>query len=387
MGAALLGVCVLMGCASADRSPMDSLDYDPRLLTAETVFADPVIPSELPAVDILAIDGEMRAFVADAVGDVRNSSVRFKRLMRALVEAGYFNGSYYQPGLTLTSTELFAARTGNCLSYTTMFIALAREAGLDAGFQIVEVPPSWDADSGFLIRYTHINALLSGVRGDVTDSGEVSVDFNAVHPDPHYPRRPVSDDDATALFYSNRSVDRMLNGDAVNGFALLVQALELTPDNADLWQNLGAFYALQQQPAMAVRAYEVALSLDHHHEGAMSGLSRAYASLGDREQADVYAQRVHEDRSRNAYYQFAIAQAEFDDGRFSDALKSIDAAIDLERRNPRFRFMKGLVQAKLGDMEGAKRSFRKAHRLGRYDDLKKRYIEELAGGPAVQPRS
>jgi tetratricopeptide (TPR) repeat protein len=320
--------------------------------------------SKLPGVDILAIDPEMRAFVADAVGNARHSAVRFKRLMRALVEAGYFNGSYYQPGLTLTSSELFAAKTGNCLSYTTMFIALAREAGLDAGFQ---------------------NVVLSGVRNDVTDSGEVSVDFNAVHPDPHYVRRAVSDDDATALFYSNRSVDRMLKGDSVNGFALMVQALELTPDNADLWQNLGAFYALQQQPGMAVRAYEVALSLDHHHEGAMSGLARAYASLGDLEKAELYAQRVHEDRSRNAYYHFAIAQAEFDKGRYGDALKSINAAVDLERRNPRFRFMKGLVQAKLGDVEGANKSFRKAHRLGRYDDLKKRYIEELAGQPAGQP--
>ena len=136
-----------------------------------------------------------------------------------------------------------------------------------------------------------------------------------------------------------------------------------------------------------VNLTEVALSLDHHHEGALSGLARAYAALGDREQAQVYAQRVHEERSRNAYYHFALAQAEFDKGRYDDALKAIDSAIGLERRNPRFRFMKGLVQAKLGDMEGAKRSFRKANRLGRYDDLKKRYIEELAGGPAAQPRS
>ena len=300
--AALLGVCVLMGCAGSVPPPMDGLDYDPRLITGETVFTDPVISSELPTVDILAIDADMRAFVADAVGNVRNASVRFKRLMRALVEAGYFNGSYYQPGLTLTSTELFAAKTGNCLSYTTMFIALAREAGLDAGFQIVEVPSNWDADSGFLIRYTHINVLLSGVRGDVTESGEVSVDFNAVHPDPQYPRRPVSDEDATALFYSNRSIDSMVSGDTRNGFALLVRALELTPDNADLWQNLGAFYALQKQPGMAVRAYEVALSLDHHHEGALAGLARAYGALGDRERAEAYAQRVHEDRSRSAYY-------------------------------------------------------------------------------------
>ncbi len=268
-----------------------------------------------------------------------------------------------------------------------MFIALAREAGLDAGFQIVEVPPTWDADSGFLIRYTHINVLLSGVGGDMTEDGEVSVDFNAMHPDPQYPRRPVSDEDATALFYSNRFIDSMVSGGARNGFVLLVRALELTPDNADLWQNLGAFYAMQREPEMALRAYEVALSLDHHHEGALSGLARAYAALGDREQAQVYAQRVHEDRSRNAYYHFALAQAEFDKGRYDDALKAIDSAIGLERRNPRFRFMKGLVQAKLGDMEGAKRSFRKANRLGRYDDLKKRYIEELAGGPAEQPQS
>ena len=94
-----------MGCAGSGGPPMEGLDYDPRLITGETVFAEPVAPSELVSVDILATNSDMRAFVADAVGDVRNSSVKFKRLMRALVEAGYFNGSYYQPGLTLTSSR------------------------------------------------------------------------------------------------------------------------------------------------------------------------------------------------------------------------------------------------------------------------------------------
>ena len=45
--------------------------------------------------------------------------------------------------ITRTASETFRARRGNCLSFSNMFVAMARDVGLDVQFQEVEIPPDW----------------------------------------------------------------------------------------------------------------------------------------------------------------------------------------------------------------------------------------------------
>ena len=89
--------------------------------------------------DMLALDAPMQGFIADAVRDERSSSLRFRRLLQALQVHGYL-AAEYDAGSTLTAAETFRTRRGNCLSYTNMFVALARAAGLRASYQLVDVP-------------------------------------------------------------------------------------------------------------------------------------------------------------------------------------------------------------------------------------------------------
>ena len=376
----------LVGCAT-NGVPLQELEYDPRLLTGESVFGTPVEASEVPPFDMLGTDDAMREFIATYIGGAKRAEARFERLLRGLSREGYFDDTYiYDAGRTLTAAETFEKKAGNCLSYTTMFIALARAVNLNVVYQIVDVPPNWDAEGGYLIRYSHINAVISGVKIDKRYTEEFTVDFNDVHPEPEYPRRRVSDLDATALFYSNRSVDHIVAGEARTGFALLRAALELMPENVDLWLNLGAFYAKQDQPDMAVRAHRVVLAMDPSNKGAMSGLARGYERLGDLEQSEYYAEQVRNYRRKNAFYHFALAQARYERGEYASSLQSIDAAIELKRRNARFHFMKGLAEQKLGRSAAAKASFQRASKLGKFEDLKTRYIRDLAGVPVIQPQ-
>ena len=270
----MFGALLLGGCAAASVS-LQELEYDPRLLTAETVFGSPVEVNEVPSLAMLETDDAMLAFIAEYVGEAKSASRRFERLLRGLSREGYFSETYsYDAGQTLTAAETFNKKTGNCLSYTTMFIALARSIELSAYYQIVDIPANWDAEGGYLIRYSHINLVIDDVNVDSQGTREVTVDFNAVEPSPQYSRWRISDQDATALFHSNRSVDHMVAGNARMGFAHLRKALQLMPNNADLWLNLGAFYAKQKQPQMAVLAHRVVLEMDSQNKSAMSGHPR-----------------------------------------------------------------------------------------------------------------
>jgi Flp pilus assembly protein TadD len=373
-----MAVLALSGCASVyNPSHESSIEYDPALLSGEPIFGEIVDSAEVPDEEIVGMNENMTSYMEGNVGERRLSVARFHRLMTALNRDGYFK-STYAAEKTNTAVETFETKSGNCLSYTNMFIALSRHAGLNTSFQVVHVPPSWDADSGYLIRYTHINVLVKGIRFDKVNGLDFTVDFNSVHPDPAYARHIVSDRYATSLFYGNRSVSHTRRGEHRMAFAYLKKAIEMVPSNPDLWINLGAFYAKQESFELAIDAYTVALQVHPRSKGAMSGLARAYEQLGDTENAELYAHQVRRYRERNPYYHFAIAQAEFEHARYELALASINTAIGLKRGNGRFYFMKGLTEKKLGDIKAANKSFRRAERLGEYKDLKLRYVNDLA---------
>lgn len=363
-GLACAVAVALSGCVG--RSPMEiagGLAYDPTLITGERTFGVVVSTEEVPRVALNEPSDAMRSYVAEIVGNRRLASMRFRRLFETLNRDGYFD-AVYSADRTLTAAQAFEARGGNCLSYTNMFVALAREAGLDARYQVVDIPPSWDADSGFLIRYTHVNVVLRNVSLEGHPGDRVIVDFNIVHPDPDNPQREVSDDYAESLFYANRSVALLRLGNSRESFAYLRRALSIAPENLDLWINLGAFYATQHDYGSSVEAYDVALQIDPRNKSAYSGLARSYANAGNAELAATYEEKVRNYRRRNPYYHYALAQAAFAEADYERSLDAINTAIGLKGRTARFHLFKGLVQQRMGDIEAAEDSFRRAQRFG-----------------------
>jgi Flp pilus assembly protein TadD len=263
-----------------------------------------------------------------------------------------------------------------------MFIALAREADLEAHYQVVDVPPTWDADSGFLIRYTHINVVLPDVRLDRLHGDSVIFDFNLLHPDPENRRHIVSDDYAESLFHANRSVTLMRANRTKEGFAHMRRAIELAPDNVDHWINLGAMYATQNDYGSAQEAYQVVLQIDPRDRAALSGLARSYANAGDGERAAHNERKVRNYRERNPYYHSALAQAAFHQADFQRSLEHIDSAIDLRARTPRFHLFKALVEERLGHPDAARASFRRAERFGLDREVKLDLLQALATASA-----
>lgn len=380
IGRAVALVCVAAlgsACATGVR-PGDpvQLDYPHWLLTGERLFDEAVRPDELPTLSIHEPSPEMRAFVAQLVDGIHHDNGRFRALFAGLARNGYFN-SVYSADQTLTAAETFEARGGNCLSYTNMFLSLAREAGLDAYYQIVDVPPSWDADAGFIIRYTHINVLLKGPRLEPGGLPMVTVDFNVVHPDADYRRWTVSDDYALGLFHANLSVGLLREGNIRESFLHLRRALEISPDNVDLWINLGAFYATQGAYEEAITAYRTALQVDSNSRAVFSGLARSYGNLGNEAMAAAYQQKERNYRETNPYYHYAMAQAALERRDYEASLEHIDNAIGLKRRTPKFHLLRALVEERLGRPAAAETSLRRAHRYGLEPETKTEFLRSV----------
>ena len=369
---------VLGGCAGlADKGPRAPV-FDPSLVSGQRLFDLPLSDNDTPAVGILEVDADMRDFVAAAIRPNTLSTTRFHDLLQGMAAEG-LTGPAYRADRTLTAAETFRSRTANCLSYTNLFIALAREAGLDADYQVVDVPPEWDAQSGFLIRYTHINVLVRNVRLAEYYDNQVTVDYYEIHPAPGYRRRVVSDAYAASLYYSNHAVARIRAGDARGAFGYLRRAIETAPENEDLWINLGAVYAMEGDYRSSVEAFEVALQIQPDSRAAMSGLVRSHGKAGHTELAAFYRQRVDDYLKKNPYYYYAIARTAIAQQEYSQSLRAIDRAIELNRRDGRFHFLKGLAEQGLGRMDAARSSFQEAKRVGLHSEAKLDYIRSLVG--------
>ncbi|HEY8570539.1 transglutaminase domain-containing protein, partial [Microbulbifer sp.] len=116
---------LLAGCSSMPPAPESPIDL-PWLLSGEALFAEPVELEALPDDDILGLETELRGYLAQ-VAPGESPQQRLVALLR-----GFENREFtvqYQADRTLTASETYRQQQGNCMAFTVMMVAMARELG------------------------------------------------------------------------------------------------------------------------------------------------------------------------------------------------------------------------------------------------------------------
>jgi tetratricopeptide (TPR) repeat protein len=352
--ASLLSVVVLAATAASAAAVPRQPAFDEAELIAGTALAvDAAARSfTLPSRDeAFALDAEMRAFVAPYT-ELRDPRQKLLALIRGLEELGMFSLDYAE--VTRTASATFRERQGNCLSFTMLFIGLARAAGLNATYQSVDVPPTWTYD-GQVVIASHVNAVVRTGPAE-----ETVVDFNirSARADEH--SRRVHDSYALGLFYTNLGAEALLRADHAAGLAYLREAAHVNPDIAGLWVNLGVLYARHGRYEHAEAAYLRALEADDGAHSALANLVLVYEALGETALAQEYRDRVQAYRERNPYYHYAVATRAYEQQQFADALLSLRKALRLKSDEHEFHALRGQTFSALGRARDARQSFRRA---------------------------
>lgn len=345
--------CALLVSAAACTAP------GPRRFALEAdalLSGDALAIGELPAgplpgpEEIFGIDAEMRAFVAAQVDGTRDPAVRLRRILQGMQQHGFFSMIYDQTE-TRTAQATFRALEGNCLSFTVMFVGLAREAGLDVKFQTVQLPPTWDLEADLVLVTNHINALVQTRPGE-----SFVVDFNVAGFRADSPRRPVADEHVLALFYNNLGAEALIREEYETSFHLLRLALRTEPELADAWVNLGVLYRRLGHLGHAEAAYAHALAADPREGSALGNMANLQAALGNYDAAEEYRELVRRRQRRNPYYHYFVAREALEEQRFADALSSVQQALRLKRDEPVFRELRSeLERARSASPPGASR--------------------------------
>lgn len=362
---------VLAVTACAAPSPRPAAVAPEALISAESPLGNPsagIVPRQA----IFAVDDAMRAFVAERALPRDRPQQRLEKLLLGMREIGLFDLDY-STDATRTARETFHEKRGNCLSFTILFVALAREAGLDVRFQLVDIPPTWSGDTELVMLNNHINALTR----TPFDSDYV-VDFNIADYKGNYDVETVSDDYAVALFYSNRGVEAMTAQRTDESFEYFRHAIAAYDRISGPWVNLGVLYARQELHEHAESAYLKALSIDSGDRSALVNLGNLYQDTGEVALAEEYRARVHRYQQRNPYYHYSLASAAYAERRSRDALQLIDRAIRLKKDEHQFHFLKSLVLFEIGDRSAARESLARAEQHAERGEIRTTYASKIA---------
>jgi Flp pilus assembly protein TadD len=336
----------------------------PEIVTPEMLNRSPV--------DIMELSPAMIDLVKNRIPLDARPEKRLDRLFQVL----RFDPDYaveYESDATYTAQEVFQYRRANCLSFSAMFIALAREAGLDANFQEVELPPEWDALSDdTLVQYRHVNVKVRWSRG-----GEGVVDFRMDRYSETFPQKTISDSHGLAQYHSNVSMQHMVDGRMAEAYLSAYRAINADPSQSFIWSNMGIIQRRMGNVELAEIAYRQALTLNPRDISASNNLAILYETQGKQTLADEMRRYSEANKLNNPYYRYALAQHAYRNGNYDEALTQITVAMRKQSREHRFYFLRGLSLWNIGENESAINNVKRAIRMAKDDEPIEQYEQQL----------
>ena len=298
---------------------------------------------------LLHVSDDMRRFAKEAVQHRFSVAAKTMALVDAMdSEQGLH--LQYDAEATLTAEQAFRQKRANCLSYTMLFVTLAREVGIPAKFYNVDIPPMWDmGDDNTALLYKHINA-----RVEVGSSSYQVIDISGEQYDPHlYYESPISDSEAAAQFYNNRAVQLRLQQRPVDALRYQLRAVQMAPASAYLWTNLADLYLIEGKPRAAHMAVTHGLELDSSDPLAFQTAALAYEQLGESGLARDFYARARHFIEQNPYYHYHLALVAMRRDDNAAAYEEIREAVGTRVRDPRFFFVLAVVLDRMGDTKHA----------------------------------
>ena len=358
-----LGVVACAGQPPIERSPgLSRMD----LLNGE-LFGLSV--NERPAeVELTAVNEEMKAFLRERVPEDLSDQRKSELILGAILTDGLQLS--YSSFKTYSAQETFRTREGNCLSFTNLYVALAREAGLNTRYQEVDMPITWTSRGNIYMYNLHVNALVK------LPGREQIIDFDQGAFNADFPRRPISDTAILAQYHNNLSVHWLGEGDLPNAFLHIRAALEIDPETDYFWTTLGTLYRRGGHFPEAEAAYLLAVEINNERV-AMSNLARLYAQIDEPELAAWYRDRVDLFRLKNPYYLFDLAEEAYAGSHYVEAEKLLRRAIRMHRDEPEFYRLLGLTYMRMNEFDKAEHRFQQAANLATTDEQRARYNHKL----------
>jgi Flp pilus assembly protein TadD len=354
---------LLPPCFGEDKCPMIAC------LFLSLLLASPVYAQSIEQTNPMEIDAEMRQFLADKIGSGLTPMQRLQSLVSAIFLDPDLKFAY--ASVSRSASETFKHRNGNCLSFTLMFLALARHLNLEAKFCEVKISPMFTKKGGFVILNQHLKPVVY-IAGQA-----YSIDiFPGIIP-VGLDGKIVVDRRGLAHFFSNKGVDELGSGNADLAEVYFHRALELDDSTAGAWLNLGTARFRAGKWDEAERHYRKALALNSKNMAAMNNLVAIYELTGRQKEAMRLKKKIQQFRERNPYYHFSLGLQAYMQEQYDEALVHYRQAVRLNATDHTFYYAIAQMHARIGEKDKMVTNLELAEKFASDPNNKLRYAQKL----------
>ena len=224
MFASLLGIALAVAPAAPVPPPQAAAGPPP---TIEEVFAIPPPLREALHEQVIVPGGN-------------SDQQRLTRLMRFLFDPAGL-GMTYQHDADHTVAQAWQTRQANCLAFTLLTVALAREAGINAFGQEIPRVLTWYREGDALYFSNHVNAgMRAGGQRYTIDVASDSILSGE-------PPRQIDDTRLLAILYTNRAAGLLGRGRHAQAGEYMAAAFQADDTYPAAWNNAGVL-ALRALP-------------------------------------------------------------------------------------------------------------------------------------------
>lgn len=379
---------LISGCATTPFPRVEITQVD-RFPAYEMADGSKIYPGSveeaIPDVDILAIDDDITSYLDERVKTIKNPRKRLEMLTKILVHKVLYDTLDDTYGAK-TAQETFDSGTGNCLSFTNLFVAMTRYVGLKSVFSEIPTLPNWIREGEILFFTRHIGAsvdiyksfdqviqleisgqstrmmtMSSNTRYYFTPSELAPEDYRVTT----FGFTSIPDGRAFAQYYNNLGSRQLADGNAPQAFRYFIKAIKTWPRLSFAWSNLGVVYRRNGQIDAAKAAYLQGLAVTQGSRDTsaltiMNNLANLYEITGDREKAAFYKTQVASFREKNPYYQYAAGKTAYKNALFEKSVGLFKKAIRLKDDEHLFYYGLALAYLKTGEIGKAELNISRA---------------------------
>ena len=338
------------GCASARPAELISTNLGGEIRARGIDPGTVVIPFE--------VTEEMRAWARDTVKSTNLPESRLSHLLNAILQRGDLE---YQRGFTATAQEVWKTNRANCLSFTHLYVALAREVGLPVYYLRVYDLREFEKSGDLVIASDHVTAAWG------PPSHRRVLDFSDRPVTEYHQTEPISDLTALALHYANVGAEQIRGGNLEDAERTLRTSVQLDPGLADGWVNLGVALRRLGHQAEAESSFRRAVEANPQLLPAQTNLAMLLEGEGRTEEARNFREATNRRSNRDPFSYLVLGDLAMSAGDLSEAARLFQLARKLKPRHAEPLAALGQWALAVGRREEAERWYARAANIDAHD--------------------
>ncbi|MDX5407266.1 MAG: tetratricopeptide repeat protein [Chromatiaceae bacterium] len=377
----LVCLATLLLSACANNNHISSVVESSQLFT-DYPFPGIAETPETPE-EIFALPKHVKQELVQLVADEYVAEQRAKAVLEYIFSSAE-DGLLYDNAATKTASETLQFGQANCLSLSILAFSMAKELGMDASFQDVQIPEYWTNQMGQSWLNGHVNiklkqqSLVENSIGRSLLGSDVVIDFDPDTLKKRFPEYKIGINRVIAMFYNNKAAIAYAEKNYAQAYRYYAAAANTDPSFAVTWSNLAILYRQHGLYDLAEDSYKHSLAIEPDSNNTLANLAFLYRQTGNISKAEQLENRVLQKRKNNPYYYIMLGNEALEGRETAGAITHFKQAVTLDKTNHEAYF--GLAKAHYlaGDKDQASRFMAKAKQYAVYKQDRQRYQQKLA---------